>query len=208
MHEDKIKVEDVEEGEVLTCDLCPKLSNGKQKFVRHMKAHLDNKQYKCEECSKTFTGGRAFYNHRKVHKVFQCPKCYKNLVIDSKARHLRSCQGIKDKIKRCQLEGCNYKTNKLFNIKQHMVSHRQLYCDVENCGEEFYRKKNLDIHKRKQHRPVFAPQVCTKEGPKKKHKVHRCEWCSYETIYTTHLRSHEQTCKVKNSIEPPIVLVL
>ena len=100
---DKIKLE---EGEVLTCDLCPKLSYGKQKFVRHMKeAHLDNKQYNCEECSKTFTGSRAFYNHRKVHKVFQCPKCFKNLIIDSKARHLRRCQGITDKTKRCQYDG-------------------------------------------------------------------------------------------------------
>ena len=199
---DKIKLE---EGEVLTCDLCPKLSYGKQKFVRHMKeAHLDNKQYKCDECSKTFTGGRAYYSHRRVHKKFQCPKCYKNLSFEHKTSHLRRCPGVKDKMKKCPNEGCIYTTDRLSSIKKHMESHKKLFCDDEDCGKEFYGKKNFYIHKRKLHKQIFTSKIRLKKQP----KIHTCSWCSFVTRFTTNLGSHEKSCKAKKSNYPPFVLII
>ena len=166
-------------------------------------AHLDSKLYDCEKCSKTLTGARSFYNHRRVHKTFQCPKCGKNLVIDNKAGHLRRCQGIKVKIKRCQHESCDYTTERMSSFKAHMVSHRQLFCDVKDCGKEFYGKRNLDTHKRKLQKKMFTPKI----RPKKEPKVHGCGWCSYITTVTTNLRNHEESCKAKNS-NPPIIMVI
>ena len=201
----------VEEGEVkvLACKLCPKQYFGKNKFVKHMKdVHLDTKQYNCDEYSKIFTSARTFYNHRRCHQSFQCFKCDKNLARSKKASHIRRCQGVKDKVKRCHFDDCDYTTKKLSNLKTHIESHRQIFCDVDDYGKEFHGRKKLYVHHRRVHKPVTVPRVCPKEEPKKKPKVHRCGWCNYETIYTTHLRDHEKSCKVRRSKEPPILLVL
>ena len=195
---DQIKVE---EEEILVCDLCPKQCYGHKELSRHKKqAHLDTKEYTCEECGDSVKGARAFYSHRRRHKKFQCPKCEKHLVIGFKAAHIKKCQGVKDKIKRCEHEGCDYTTERLSNLKSHMVSHRKLFCDVEGCGREFHGKKKLDAHKRKEHRPVFAPQVCPKQGPKKP-KTHGCDWCGFETRITTNLKSHLKSCAAKKMAE-------
>ena len=170
---DQIKVE---EEEILVCDLCPTQCYGGRELAKHKKqVHLDKRDFTCEECGLSVKGARAFSNHKRRHKKFQCPKCEKHLVIDHKAAHLRKCKGIKDKIKRCEHEGCKYTTERLSNLKSHMVSHKKLICDVVGCGQEFHGKKKLDAHKRKVHKPIFSPQVCPKQGPKEP-KVHGCDW--------------------------------
>ena len=200
---DQIKVE---EEEILVCDLCPKQCHGHKELAKHKKrVHLDTKEYTCEECGVCVKGAMAFYNHRRRHKKkYECPKCNKHLVIDNKAAHVRNCQGVKDKIKRCQHEGCNYTTERMSSMKTHMVSHRKISCDVVGCGQEFHGKKKLDAHKRKVHQPVFAPQVCPKQGPKEP-KVHGCHWCGYKTSVTTNLRKHEKSCAAKKRAEGVMV---
>ena len=195
---DQIKVE---EEELLVCDLCPHQCYGGKELAKHKRqAHLDKRDYTCEECGKSVKGARAFSNHKRRHQKFQCPKCEKHLVVDNKAAHLRKCQGIKDKVKRCEHEGCDYTTEKLFLFNRHMVSHRKLTCDVVGCGQVFHGKKKLDAHKRKVHQPIFAPQVCPKQGPKEP-KVYSCDWCKYQTKVTTNLHRHLETCKAKKRAE-------
>lgn len=194
-----------EEGEILVCERCPKHYYGQKELVKHMKqAHLDTKQYNCDDCSKILTGARAFQNHRRCHKRFKCTKCGKNLSINDKASHMRRCKGVRDKIKRCWLEGCYFTTEKLSSLKTHIVTHTKLICDVVGCGQSHYGKKNLAAHKRNLHKQIFTPKIRPKMDP----KVHKCGACSYVTRFTTHLRVHEKSCKAKNRSYPPIVLVL
>ena len=196
---DQIKVE---EDEILVCDLCPKQCYGSKELARHKKAaHLDTKQYTCEECGVSVKGARAFYNHKRRHKKFECPKCQKHLVVDNRAAHVRKCKGLKDKIKSCQHKGCDYTTDRLSSLKNHMKTHEKLFCNVEGCGQEFHGRKKLDAHKRRVHTQVFAPQVCPKQGPKNKPKMHQCGWCDYETRYSTHHRDHEKSCPAKKRAE-------
>ena len=192
----------VEEEEILVCDLCSKQCYGHKELAKHKKqAHLDTKQYTCEECGVSVKGARAFYNHKRRHKKFQCPKCEKHLVINDRAAHIRKCKGVKDKIKKCEHEGCNFTTERPSNLKRHMESHREVFCDVVGCGKKFHGKKKLDAHKRKEHKPIFAPQVCPKQGPKKEPKLHKCEWCSFQTRFTTHHRVHLNSCAAKKRAE-------
>ena len=192
----------VEEEEILVCDLCPKVCYGHKELAKHKKhAHLDNKQYTCEECGQCVKGARAFYNHKRRHKKFHCPKCEKHLVIHNKAAHIKKCKGVKNKVKKCEHEGCEFTTDRPSGLKRHMVSHMKVICDVVGCGQEFHGKKKLDAHKRKVHKPIFAPQVCPKQGPKNQPKIHKCQWCSYETRYTSHLKVHLEACRPKKRAE-------
>ena len=194
---DQIKLE-----EEIQCDQCPKECYGQDELNKHKKVAHDTREFTCEECGKSVKGSRAFYNHRRRHKKFQCPKCEKHLVIDFKAAHIRKCSGVKDKakekvVKKCQHEGCSYTTDVLSNLKRHELTH--LTCDVEGCGKEFHNKKKLEAHKRKVHKPIFASNICPKQGPKK----HSCRWCEYETRYSTHIRNHEKVCAGKKRAEGP-----
>ena len=151
---DQIKLEEIQ------CDQCPKECYGQDELVKHKRAAHDTREFTCEECGKSITGSRAFYSHRRRHKKFQCPKCRKHLVVDIKARHIRKCSGIQDKVKeevvkKCHHEGCSYTTHRNNNLKRHELTH--LTCDVVGCGMEFRSKKKLDAHKRKVHKPIFAP---------------------------------------------------
>ena len=82
-----------------------------------------------------------------------------------------------------------------------MVSHEKHFCDVVGCGKEFHGKKKLLAHKRKDHKPVFAPQVCPKQGPKNQPKIHQCGWCDYVTRYTTHHQDQVKRCPAKKRAE-------
>ena len=193
---DQIKLEEIQ------CDQCPKECYGQDELVKHKRAAHDTREFTCEECGKSITGSRAFYSHRRRHKKFQCPKCRKHLVVDIKARHIRKCSGIQDKVKeevvkKCHHEGCSYTTHRNNNLKRHELTH--LTCDVVGCGMEFRSKKKLDAHKRKVHKPIFASNICPKQGPKK----HSCGWCGYETSFTTHIKKHEKICASKKRAEGP-----
>ena len=196
---DQIKVE---EEEVIMCDLCSKVCYGQKELAKHKKAaHLDTKQYTCEECGECIKGAIAFYNHKRRHKKYQCPKCQKHLVINDRAAHLRKCKGVKDKIRKCGHEGCDFTADRPSNLKRHMETHREVFCDVVGCGKKFHGMKKLNAHKRKEHKPLFAPQICPKQGPKKEPKVHRCEWCSFQTRFTTNLNVHLSSCAAKKRAE-------
>ena len=195
----------VEKDEVLECDMCPKQCCSQKELIKHKyQAHLDKREYTCKECGEILKGERAFYNHKRRHKTFQCPKCGKTLSSDGKARHIRGCNGVKDKVKRCEHEGCYYTTNKLFNIKSHVLSHRKLICDVDGCDQVLYGKKNLDTHIRELHPLILVPNNRLKKEPKEP-KIHGCGRCSYVTRVTTNLRSHEKSCAAKD--RAAIVLV-
>ena len=196
---DQIKVEDEE---ILACDLCPKQCYGHKQLSKHkMQAHLDKKEYTCEVCGVCVKGARSFYNHKRNHKKYQCPKCEKHLVIHDKAAHIRKCKGVKDKIRKCEHEGCTFTTERPSHLKKHMETHREVFCDVVGCGKKFHGQKKLNAHKRKEHKPLFAPQVCPKQGPKKEPKIHRCQWCSFQTRFTTHLKDHLNSCAAKKRAE-------
>ena len=85
----------------------------------------------------------------------------------------------------------------LHHLKRHKRTH--LTCGVVGCRIEFHKKKKLDAHKRKLHKPLFVSNICPKQGPKK----HRCRWCEYETRYSTNIGKHEKICAVKKRAEGP-----
>ena len=175
-------------------------------LVKKMKK--EHQDINCNDCNKILTGARAFYNHRRCHKKFMCTKCGKHLAIRDKASHMRRCKGFREKIKRCWFEGCYFTTERRSNLQTHMGTHTKLICDVFGCGQALYGKKNLATHKRNLHKQIFTPKIRPRIRPKMDPKVHKCESCSYETRFTTHLLTHEKTCKAKDSNFPPIVLVL
>ena len=194
MEDDDVDPLKVEKKEALDCDLCSKQCYSHKELVTHKyQAHLDKKEYTCKDCGEILKGARAKSNHKRRHVTFQCPKCGKTLSSDGKYRHIRICNGVKDKVKRCEHEGCHCTTVDLAHFKTHMLSHRKLICDVDGCDQVFYGKKNLISHKREFHKQILVPNNRLKKEPKGP-KIYGCRRCNYETKVTTNLRRHEERC--------------
>ena len=144
----------------LTCTQCQATFLTKSKLSHHLLVHRSmNHELRCQQCSALFSSKSAADNH-------QC---------EAGAKHHRNIP--------CQVDGCQYVTNKISAMKSHLLSHagaktlKRLTCS--QCKFTCTRSSELKRHQQRVH--------CD-ETPKL-----RCTECKYVTFSRQHLARHQRT---------------
>ncbi|CAH2014406.1 unnamed protein product [Acanthoscelides obtectus] len=77
---------------------------------------------------------------------------------------------------------CTFKITNRSKFIRHMIKHNtQKPLECVNCDESFTNKRSLDQHILQKH-PEFTTSVS--------HKIHKCTYCQYKTIYRRDLYAH------------------
>ena len=184
--------------QIFACDHCDKMSYSKKELEEHTtQTHLNsgNEVFSCDECGEILIGVEACNEHKRRHikTKLQCPNCGKEFRNNQfKAAHNRRCPGDKGQVWRCEI--CDYTTKWPASYKQHM-SMRMLTCNVAGCGMEFHGNKNLSAHKRNYlHQQPRSTKLNASMNIQS--IVFKCGSCTYETMFKTQLRKHEEFCIV------------
>ncbi|XP_059162469.1 zinc finger protein 665-like [Physella acuta] len=152
------------------CDLCNKTFISQFRVEKHIEIHsttsTGGQQFICDVCHKEFSVKKYLDLHKKTHseKKFQCDFCDKRFAL---LRYLKSHANshLTEKPHKCKFCNKSYTTRHMLTAHYHLRHHfyKTFSCTV--CQQEFYQKKFLIKHKRKQH-PTFHQHlfIVTKKG--------------------------------------------
>ena len=163
------------------CYFCDKSVNSKRDLNAHHRA--EHSSVTCPTCNKTFPTVDAYQRHRYVHRKpqqFKCAICDKILPFES-------------------------------DLKRHMGSHvdeKKWICSHPNCGKDFKRKADLDLHA-VVHSGIL--HKCTHPGCKysnldprnvsRHQKVHsqvakvKCPHCDRKFVHYQQMKRHRENCQ-------------
>ena len=150
--------------ESLSCTQCQATFLTKSKLSHHLLVHRStNHELRCQHCSALFPSKSVFDNHQCRGRA--SAKQHRNIP--------------------CQVDGCQYVTNKMSAMKSHLLSHveaktiKRLTCSQPSCKFSCTRSSELKRHQQRVH--------CN-ETPKL-----RCTECAYATFSRQHLARHQKT---------------
>ena len=137
------------------CEYCGKGFRKKNNMTRHVKSHLNLREFQCTECGKAFNAKPDLKSHQKIHdskRTHDCRFCGKLFSRKSNMdRHVKSHLNLRE----FQCTECS----KAFNSKPDLVAHQKLHTakregDIDwlmghicrYCGKTFIKKCNLTRH--------------------------------------------------------------
>jgi len=133
-------------GKPYYCQVCSMKFRSKRELTVHLPKHSDTCGYVCSICNKGFKWKQVWKVHMASHSnILFCSICgfstkHKSTMETHQNRHIG-----KDFV--CTVTGCNFKTARKQNLKQHIKNHnneRPYKCD--KCEKSFSQKKNLTRH--------------------------------------------------------------
>uniref|UniRef100_A0A8D8PKD7 Zinc finger protein 544 n=1 Tax=Culex pipiens TaxID=7175 RepID=A0A8D8PKD7_CULPI len=131
---------------LVECIYCKNVYRGRNTLKKHLKIHLNIKDYRCAHCPRTFTDRSSFRIHEGRHKgkSFECSHCGKAYFSQNELRQHQTMQHLERKF---ECETCNQK----FPSKTILNDHQRVHLDERpfvcpECGMGFKRNRNLVRH--------------------------------------------------------------
>ncbi|KAK9456006.1 hypothetical protein V1511DRAFT_486918 [Dipodascopsis uninucleata] len=135
------------------CDRSCRPFHQRQKIIRHLQIHTQNRPYVCEVCGKRFAEQIVLTQHLRVHsgeKPHECKICGKKFAASTALSvHIRVHTG--DKPLKCRWPGCTRSFSESSNLAKHMRTHRaekRFRCTAYGCEKSFLRHDQLVRHMR------------------------------------------------------------
>uniref|UniRef100_A0A1Q3F1X4 Putative c2h2-type zn-finger protein n=1 Tax=Culex tarsalis TaxID=7177 RepID=A0A1Q3F1X4_CULTA len=131
---------------LIECIYCKNVYRGRNTLKKHLKIHLNIKDYRCAHCPRTFTDRSSFRIHEGRHKgkSFECSHCGKAYFSQNELRQHQTMQHLERKF---ECETCRQK----FPSKTILNDHQRVHLDerpfvCSECGMGFKRNRNLVRH--------------------------------------------------------------
>ncbi|XP_059469594.1 zinc finger protein ZFP2-like isoform X3 [Neocloeon triangulifer] len=189
----------------LHCSFCEQIFHSKKRMEWHLEEAHFPQPHVCAHCPQRFTHASCLTRHvRQLHDrkylpqakeggpkkgYKECTECGGVYSKTSLAVHMRTHSGIKPY--KCTI--CFKAFTTRWNLSQHMWTHESpaqlpLKCDVQQCRKAFYRKEDLEAHRRSH----------------TKHKAYTCNVCGMKFLrksncmrhYREHVKDKEHTCEI------------
>ncbi|CAH1983478.1 unnamed protein product [Acanthoscelides obtectus] len=178
----------------LTCTKCdasftrkPALDNHILRKHPEFTTSVSRKIHECTHCEYKTTYVRCLAMHMMRHTgaKLPCTKC--DAVFASKRsldhhilrQHPESAAVVSTKTHNCTY--CEFKTTKAIYLAGHMIKHTGGNVTCTKCDASFASKQSLDNHILQKH-PELTASVS--------HKIHKCTYCQYKTVYASALYNH------------------
>jgi len=135
-------------GKPYHCQICSMKFRSRRELNVHLPKHSDTFVYHCQICGKGFKWKQVLKVHMATHSdtaTFLCSLCgfstkHKSTMETHQNRHV-------GKDFACTYPGCNFKTARKQNLKQHMKNHNnEASFSCSKCEKSFSQKKNLTRH--------------------------------------------------------------
>lgn len=145
------------------CSLCDADHKNIKEFCLHLNRHDDIKPFFCVECDRRFLTRTALSLHLPTHSnvtPFICSFCGKGFKWRT---GLSTHQAVHAKEKKLLCDECGYSTAHMNSLRTHKLNHvsRSLKCPTVGCNFKTRRKENLknhlSIHCKKS---AFVCEVC------------------------------------------------
>ncbi|XP_065349784.1 zinc finger protein 778-like [Cloeon dipterum] len=188
----------------LLCGMCEQIFHSKKRLEWHVEEAHFPQPHVCAHCPQRFTHASCLTRHvRQLHdRKYQpvtkegikkgckeCTECGGVYSRTSLVVHMRTHSGVRPF--KCNI--CFKAFTTRWNLNQHMWTHESpaqlpLKCDVQQCRKAFYRKEDLEAHKRSH----------------TKHKAYTCNVCGMKFLrksncmrhYREHVKDKEHTCEI------------
>lgn len=169
-----------------TCSTCGQCFKFNSKYVEHVNAHMNLRQYKCELCTKGFNNTKNLRAHAKTHQdrsersQYKCELCPSSFIEASALkRHVESHMNLRQYV----CDTCGSSFNTLCTLKNHTSVHfdRELKCS--QCPRSFKAKRSLNNHIKNIHATSLttnplACSVCEKVLPSHRGLSEHLKWHS------------------------------
>ena len=122
------------------CQICQRSFNEKGNLKAHLKYHSEIRPFKCPLCEKSYKSNKHLKDHIKIEhykiKNYHCEFCNKNFGrITTLKTHIKT--HTKEKIFKCEFEGCGKCFSLKANMKKHYANHfKNLNQKMENEKEK------------------------------------------------------------------------
>ncbi|XP_053686214.1 zinc finger protein 718-like [Sabethes cyaneus] len=131
---------------LIECVYCRNVYRGKNTLKKHLRIHLNIKDYRCEQCQRTFTDRSSLRIHEGRHagKSFDCSFCAKSYFSKNELRQHLTMQHLE---RRYTCDVCERKFPSRTILNDHKRVHlpdRPFVC--KQCGAGFKRNRNLIRH--------------------------------------------------------------
>ncbi|XP_055529896.1 zinc finger protein 813-like [Wyeomyia smithii] len=131
---------------LVECIYCKNVYRGKNTLKKHLRIHLNIKDYHCEHCSRSFTDRSSLRIHEGRHlgKSFVCSSCDKSYFSKNELRQHLTMQHLE---RRHACDICQRKFPSRTILNDHKRVHmpeRPFVC--KQCGVGFKRNRNLIRH--------------------------------------------------------------
>ncbi|CAL8081107.1 unnamed protein product [Orchesella dallaii] len=160
--------------------------------------HIYDPSLKCKQCNKYFKTRYLLFDHiAKIHeaceKPFQCQTCHScHSGIRPLRKHLKEHHELPDdKPFGCWFCDKSYSTQQLCDIHRkifHFTLHQKLFCDDDECQEQFDSTKDQNAHLQTHLSPEQTPEE----------NLFICRICSRGFLNRYRLQLHEFTHKSKD----------
>lgn len=201
--------ESLEEGRY-TCSFCGRKCKSRPCLISHERCHTNEHPYKCKYCSKTFKTQSPLIGHERIHtgeKPYSCQICgssyrwLSSLKVHSEAAHGTTLETPSQPPEyKCEMEGCDFRTNKRTQLTKHRAKHRMEY-QCTFCSKRFPDGNQLKMHEGIHQERNFHCEQCSKSFRTKRyltkhmvlHGTNRqfvCRTCDKSYFTKQYLRKH------------------
>nr|XP_042899136.1 oocyte zinc finger protein XlCOF6-like [Parasteatoda tepidariorum] len=151
------------------CSLCPYSTNVKTNLKNHQLTHSGLRPFTCSTCGKCFSQKGNMKQHEITHifnKFNFLSVIYGSMFSFSKPKKAK-------KVHLCPF--CNYSTIYITSMKNHQKKHTVAFFVAPDENFSNY-QRNISIK--------------GADGKILNRKMHKCPYCNYSSMYTTHLKYH------------------
>ena len=173
----------------LQCALCGEFFAAKKKLKKHNKT-CHSKERQCDQCGKSLTSVEALDNHRK-----KCGACHG----EKMKRHNKTSASM---VRQCDQCGKSFKSVEALEShkKKRGAQHSRTSYQCKECGSNFFKKRELKIH-RAQHitgdsytctrcKETFKERQTFLVHREKHRKTYQCGKCDHSASKSSHLSAH------------------
>ncbi|XP_058827418.1 zinc finger protein Xfin-like [Topomyia yanbarensis] len=131
---------------LMTCIYCKNVYRGRNTLKKHLRIHLNIKDYQCAHCPRTFTDRSSLRIHQGRHlgKTFECSHCGKTYFSQNELRQHLTMRHLERRYT-CEICDRKFPSNTILNDHKRVhLPDRPFVC--QQCGTGFKRNRNLIRH--------------------------------------------------------------